>query len=399
MPTTTATILTHKLKNPDFAATATDSAVWMPLAEIQKTEKDWEGTVSSSYQLLFSGNLKNDSVTLDNLQPKYAASNYYKNNIPTSSPDQDLTHYLTIPDSAITEGTIASNAVTARTITAAAVTAGAIATAAVTAGAIAENQIYNRHIASIGEGTDGIDGQKIQNSSLTLNKIDTKLKGILINSVNPDNMIIGQTPKNILEFSLNDYSFTLSRGQITYTFYLTTYYSNQISPTFFMKFLNIDNVYSLEIPRVIIACHTEDSSSDFLYSNPPIITDDYFTFKENDDNIIEIESISTTNQYPNFKILSEEYFKQYINEFWTAFINYITPIQEIDLDVNTGTVSRFSFPGSSLSRDWNWYADTVSVAVNSMDPLYTSYSNWLNFKNTMYLSQDDYDKLGIWIKI
>lgn len=375
MPTTPATILTHKLKNPDFTATATDSAAWMPLAEIQKTEKDWEGTVSSSYQLLFSGNLKNDSVTLDNLQPKYAASNYYKNNIPTSSPDQDLTHYLTIPDSAITEGTIASNAVTARTITAAAVTAGAIATAAVTAGAIAENQIYNRHIASIGEGTDGIDGQKIQNSSLTLNKIDTKLKGILINSVNPDNMIINFSPGQYPIFFNDENKLSLSSHIMEVEDEENIWYEGK-------AFFEGTDIFKLEI----------DENNNFSFSLNPITV---IIFKTNDENTVlkqysfQYDPILINNKNQDFKIPS-------INELRVKPLQWVhSAIGEFIFQIKDIDISSTDFENLDFKQnDWSSFLSPTNSLF--FTPLYSSREE---FENTMCLSQDDYDKLGIWIKI
>jgi len=385
MPTTTATILTHKLKNPDFATTATDSAVWMPLAEIQKIEKDWEGTVSSSYQLLFSGNLKNDSVTLDNLQPKYAASNYYKNNIPTSSPDQDLTHYLTIPDSAITEGTIASNAVTARTIATAAVTAraiapsavtaGAIATAAVTAGTIADNQIYNRHIASIGEGTDGIDGQKIKNSSLTLNKVDTKLKGILINSVNPDNMIINFSPGQYPIFFNDENKLSLSSHIMEVEDEENIWYEGK-------AFFEGTDIFKLEI----------DENSNFSFSLNPITV---IIFKTNDENTVlkqysfQYDPILINDKNQDFKIPSiNELRVKPLQWVYSAISNFIFQIK--DIDISSTDFENLDFK----QNDWSSFLSPTNSLF--FTPLYPSREE---FENTMCLSQDDYDKLGIWIKI
>ncbi len=380
-------ILEQKIRNP-YPIKEDNSDKWISLSEV-----DQENNTTSIG--LHGKLLDENSVTAENLPT---------DEVLITSPNQitTATAVITSPNQITTTAAIITSPSQIATTTAIITTSSQLAD-----GIISNNHIKDNSISGGKIQTSTIAGNKIvpgsilgdnvKDSSLNLNKLNTRLKGVLIDSINPDDMIIGQTPKNILEFSLNDYSFTLSRGQITYTFYLTAYYLNQTSPTFFMKFSNTNNVYSLEIPKVIIACHTENNSSDFLYLNPPIITNNSFTFKENDSNIAE--SIPIIDQYPNFKILSEVYFKQYIDEFWTEFEHYITPIQEINLDVDTGTVSSFPISEIHITRSWNWYTDTISTVANTMDPRYTSYSDWLDFKNAMYLSQDDYDKLGIWIKI
>lgn len=384
-------ILEQKIRNPYPNESNTDK--WISLSEIN-SEDDNSISVGLHGKLLDS-----NSVTAGNLPT---------NEVLITSPSQitTATAIITSPSQVTTTTAIITSPSQIATTTAIITTSsqlaeGIISNNHIDANGISGSTIQDSTITGNKIVPNTILGNSVKDSSLNLNKLNTRLKGVLIDSINPDDMIIGQTPKNILEFSLNNYSLSLPDEQNpTYTFYLTTYSVGQTpSPTFFMNFSNINNIYLLDIPNVIIACHTENNSNDFLYYNPLIIHSGHFTFKENNSSSNIIDSASGI-EYPNFKILSEAYFKQYLNELWTAFVGYITPIQEINLDVNTGTVSHFSISESHISRQWDWYTDTVTASENEIgNSNYISYSSWSDFKEAMIISQDDYDKLGIWIKI
>ncbi len=398
MPTTT--ILAHKLKNPDFTATATDSAAWMTLAEIQRIEGSTStGQPTFSYDIIFPGKLTDNSVTLNNLVPKYAASQVFINNIPTSN-SLDATHYLTIPENAITTGVIASNAVTAGTIATAAVTARAIAAGAIIENNIEEEQIFDYHIAPIGAKSnyEGVNGQKIKDSSVTLNKIDTKLKGVLIDSMNPDNKILNTFigTKSILPNDISNFQTSAVKNNITYT--LNVYFSdpNLISfKTNNKNEITVGNYQLLASPLCFELSNSESSdiSQTILSGNENIVWNTIFTAAEWNENLMRFE------QY-NFRILSQNYFLAVASHYCTSFIDFVNNTND-DITITNFLMSLTSSTTPSITPSdifsWNWIQDTM--AQGAIDNNYLLYSSREEFENTMFLSQDDYDKLGIWIKI
>lgn len=387
MPTTTATILTHKLKNPDFSATATDSAVWMPLAEIQKTTTatDAFGT-TTSYTVIFSGELKDNSVTLNKLAPKYAASQEYKNSIPTSAPSLDLTHYLTIPTGAISTETIdseaitidkiADNAITTNKIADNAITTDKIADKAITSSKIEENIIYDRHIApidlTITPPYSGVDGQKIKDSSLTLNKLNTRLKGVFINSVNPDDMIkIDQiSTSNSYSVVSNDLSwFEMELSEKDNTTYILK--ARYTSPDLIS--------YNLENNTLSFA-----PLSFFLYNSSDL---------KNSISTIEIHdsNIDTTEE---FRVLSKIYFiNKVVTEIYPQIVSYWEN-NKSNLSINENLLQTIF---STISIQSAYYDSTKSDSSNLFknEILYATKDE---FENTL-ISKTDYDNIGIWIKI
>lgn len=385
-------ILEQKIRNP-YPIKEDKSDRWISLSEI-----DQENNTTSIG--LHGKLLDENSVTAGNLPTDTAI---------ITSPAQitTATAIITSPNQLATDTAIITSPSQIATTTAIITTSSQLAT-----GIINNDHISGVSGAKIQDGTingskiigNTLSGNSFTDSSLNLNKLNTRLKGVLIDTINPDDMIIGNNDsKNILEFSLNDYILSLpGDGLSKRDFYLTSISSNETtSSTFFVKFsvktLNNNTIYSLENSNIIIACQTDDN--DFYYENNAIIADDYFTFKENSSFNI-ISTGNSTLEYPNFKILSEAYFKQYIQDYWEAFTRYISNQSSIDLDVNTGTISNFTVNNDDLHRTWNWFNDTFITSEDEIgNSSYISYSNWSNFKNEMLLSQDDYDKLGIWIKI
>lgn len=386
-------ILEQKIRNP-YPIKEDKSDRWISLSEID--QKNNTTSIGLHGKLL-----DENSVTAGNLPTDTAI---------ITSPAQitTATAIITSPNQLATDTAIISSSSQIATTTAIITDSSQLA-----AGIINNNHISGVSGAKIQDGT--IDGSKIigntlsgnsfVNSSLNLNKLNTKLKGVLIDAINPDDMIIGDNDsKNILKFSLNNYTLDLSSNELPKCdFYLTTISSDgqttSISSTFFMKIsinsLNNNTTYSLEIPKVIIACQTNNNT--YLYENKEIILNNSFTFKENNSFSV-ISAEDSIIEYPNFKILNEVYFKQYLQEYWDAFEAYISPFRDqINLDVENGTVSNFT--ADNLNRTWDWFNDTFNISKDDINSSYISYSSWLDFKNIMYLSQDDYDKLGIWIKI
>lgn len=175
-------ILSHQLKDPTYDGN-TPTEAWIPLADLYKN--------NNQVNLYLRAKLDNGVVSADNLTTSAVTSNKIADNAITSSKIQtDAVTSNKIQNGAVSRTKIATNAVSTNNLINSAVTSDKIANGAITSnkiqnGAIAEYKILNGAVTSNKIANNNIINSHIAENTITLNKLDTQLKGVFIGSINP----------------------------------------------------------------------------------------------------------------------------------------------------------------------------------------------------------------------
>ena len=443
-------ILSHQLKDPTYDGNTPTEAAWIPLADLYKN--------NDQVNLYLRAKLDNEVVSANNLTTSAVTSNKIKDGaVITSKIANSAINSDKIQDGAVSGTKITIDAVSTDNLTTSAVTEIKIAPNAVASnkiknGAVTSNKIKDGAVTRTKIANNSIINPYIATDTITLNKLDTQLKGVFIGLTHPSSVEIFEDTMTIW-----DHTYIKEPQFDIYITNGTNYPGFEFSLTSRLEYQKSDKTLSLITELSYkIAYWDDENNIQYLEWNSDDTKD--YILKQDNINISRI-SLSLFDEHPPVQIFKEEWIaeeQQIILDNWVSTLEsflgssngtyyriiddtnyYMTIDRARELgewiigksSLQVGETSNFiyylpfTYYGNSI---WDeiitnlpnntryqylferYYWDFIwgfTRSGNSYTDWWTNRPEWIltssidNYFNTLGLSEADYNKIGLWIEI